>query len=60
MKVKTISYQRVKNLGNYESERMEMTVEVNEDEDINLAVKTLKEYVLQGLDINPDDGNIAF
>lgn len=61
MKIKTITYQRVKNLGNYESERMEMVAEVNEDEDINIAVETLKQYVLQGLNIQSDnDDNIAF
>ncbi len=29
MKVKTITYQRVLNLGNYESKRLEMTIEVD-------------------------------
>ncbi|MBW4567698.1 MAG: hypothetical protein KME31_06630 [Tolypothrix carrinoi HA7290-LM1] len=32
MNYKTITYQRVKNLGNYESERLEMTIELNEGE----------------------------
>jgi len=31
MKIKTITVQRVKNLGNYESERLEMTAEVPDD-----------------------------
>lgn len=32
MKPKTVTYQRAKNLGNYESERLEVTVEVDDDE----------------------------
>ena len=32
MNPKTVTYQRIKNLGNYESERLEVTVEVDDDE----------------------------
>ena len=32
MKYKTITYQAVRNLGNYESERLEMTVELDGSE----------------------------
>ena len=51
MKVKTITYQRVKNLGNYESERLEMTVEVYEDESPTEVAENLKEMVEDALDI---------
>lgn len=53
MKYKTIAYQRVKNLGNYESERLELTAEVDEDEDedISSAIELLKETVHKGLGI---------
>ncbi len=38
MKTKTVTYQRVKNLGNYESERLEMMAEVDEHEnDLDVA-----------------------
>lgn len=47
MKVKTITYQRVKNLGNYESERLEMTVEVEEGENEEYVAKALIEKVNQ-------------
>lgn len=51
MKVKTITYQRVKNLGNYESERFEMTAEVYEDESPTEVAENLKEMVEDALDI---------
>lgn len=49
MEYKSISYQRVKNLGNYESERLELTAEVNQDDDINLAIDRLKHKVEKSL-----------
>lgn len=51
MKFKTITYQRVKNLGNYESERLELSVELNEDDDVDDAIALLKCKVEQGLGI---------
>jgi len=33
MQIKTMTYQRVKNLGNFESERLEMFAELNEQDD---------------------------
>jgi len=45
MRVKTITYQRVKSLGNYESERLEMTAQVDEDEDPILAAEQLRQDV---------------
>lgn len=47
MKTKTITYQRVKNLGNYETERLEMTVELAEEESGVEAAKALIETVNQ-------------
>lgn len=35
MKYQTITYQAVRNLGNYESERLEMTVELEGDDAIS-------------------------
>lgn len=53
MKIQTITYQRVKNLGNYESERMEMTAQVDEDDDPNLVALTLKSMVAKELNVEP-------
>jgi small-conductance mechanosensitive channel len=55
MNIKTISYQRVKNIGNYESERFEMTVEINNDENVEDAIATLKAIVNKALNIAEDD-----
>jgi len=51
MNIKTISYQRVKNLGNYESERMEMTIELDNDENVEIAIAALKDTVKKALNI---------
>jgi hypothetical protein len=51
MQFKTITYQRVKNLGNYESERLELSVELNEDDDVDDAIDLLKSIVLKSLDL---------
>lgn len=51
MQVKTISYQRVKNLGNYESERMEMTIELDDDDSVEIAIAALKDTVKKALNI---------
>lgn len=45
MKVKTVHYKRVKNLGNYESETFEMTTELDDDDSPTLAAMQLQEYV---------------
>jgi hypothetical protein len=42
MQYKTITYQRVKNLGNYNTERMEMTVELDEDDNVLICAKELR------------------
>jgi small-conductance mechanosensitive channel len=51
MKFKTITYQRVKNLGNYESERLELSVELDDDEDVDKAISKLRYKALKALDI---------
>lgn len=50
MKIKTVHYKRIKNLGNYESETFEMTAEIDDDDEgaVSSALK-LKEYVHQAL-----------
>ena len=60
MNVKTITYKRTHNLGNYNSEYMEMTAEVDTDEDILLAAKALKARVYEALslDIEVDTGEV--
>lgn len=42
MKVKELSYQRTFNLGNYESERIALTVEVDELQDLKQQYRELK------------------
>lgn len=50
MKYKTITYQRVKNLGNYESKRLELTAELDEDDNLEEAIEILKGKVEIALD----------
>ncbi len=50
MIIKSISYQKVKNLGNYESERLEATATVEEDENVAEAVSQLRAFVEFQLD----------
>ena len=58
MNIKTITYQRVKNLGNYESERMEMTIELDDGDSVEIAIALLKSKVEQALGI--EDNQPAF
>ncbi len=58
MKFKTITYQKVKNLGNYESERLELSVELDEDDFVDDAIALLKSKVEQALSI--EDNQPAF
>lgn len=58
MKFKTITYQRVKNLGNYESERLELSVELDEDDDEAVAIARIKSKAEQALGI--EDNQPAF
>ena len=45
MKVKTVTYKRVKNLGNYQTETLEMTAEIDDWEDYTEAAETLRTRV---------------
>lgn len=54
MKIKIITYQRIKNLGNYQSEKLEMTAELEEGEDVQASIAKLKNQVHLGLNIIPD------
>lgn len=49
MKVVKITYQRTKNLGNYESERLEATADVEEGENPGEVRYRLKQWVLDQL-----------
>lgn len=58
MNIKTITYQRVKNLGNYESERMEMTIELDDGDSVEIAIARIKSKVEEALGI--EDNQPAF
>ncbi|MBE9210420.1 hypothetical protein IQ244_28735 [Nostoc sp. LEGE 06077] len=45
MQIKTITYQRVLSLGNYESKRLEMTAEVEPFDNLDAATETLMKIV---------------
>lgn len=45
MIIKTISYGFTKNLGNYQSERLDITVELDHDDDFDESVEALKQLV---------------
>jgi hypothetical protein len=45
MKIKEISYERVHNLGNYETERFGAVASVDDKEDSRDAFKSLKNFV---------------
>ena len=52
MEVKTITYKRVNNLGNYNTEHLEMTAELIPHEDEIACTARLKELVETSLGIN--------
>ncbi|KJH72941.1 hypothetical protein UH38_05255 [Aliterella atlantica CENA595] len=64
MKITSISYQAVRNLGNYESERLEATAEVALGDDPIETVRSLRLFVHEQLDAPssamPDDHNPLF
>lgn len=49
MKVETITYKRVKNLGNYQSETFEATATVEEGEEAHIVASVLKNFVYKQL-----------
>lgn len=70
MKIETITYKRVKNLGNYENETFQATATVTEADDPETAAKKLREFVNSQLyppqtqpeqdPDNPDPDDIPF
>lgn len=60
MKVERITYKRVKNLGNYESETLELSAILDEDELIDDAIQKLKYTVLCNLNLIKDNQEIEF
>lgn len=51
MKVVTISLERLKNLGNYENEKVGMTIDLAEGDDPQEAIDWAREQVEQSLSI---------
>jgi hypothetical protein len=51
MIIKSISYGFTKNLGNYQSERLDITAELDHNDDTGEAIETLKIIVHQELEI---------
>lgn len=49
MKAVTVTYQRVFNLGNYESERIEITLQVEEGETAQQVLDAAKRFVARQL-----------
>ena len=45
MKIKEISYKRIKNIGNYENESLEVIAQVEDNEDPNKVFENLKHFV---------------
>ena len=60
MKIKEIRYKRVKNLGNYESETLELLAELNDNNNLMEAIDQLKEDAREALDIPDPESEIAF
>ena len=54
MKITQITVQRVKNLGDYESQRLELTAELNGDEDVDAEIIKLQAKVDYHLGIITD------
>lgn len=55
MKIETITYKRVKNLGNYQTETFEATAVLSDDDDPDIAADMLKKFVLATLYPEPDE-----
>ena len=52
MEIKTFSYKRINNLGNYSSEHMEMFAELDSDDDVDQCAAQLKIRVETALGLN--------
>ncbi|WP_036488038.1 hypothetical protein [Myxosarcina sp. GI1] len=51
MQYKIITYKRIKNLGNYQSETVEMSIELDDNDIPHECFEDLKSSVLNALDI---------
>ncbi|MBD2416073.1 hypothetical protein H6G80_03200 [Nostoc sp. FACHB-87] len=65
MKIETITYKRVKNLGNYENETFQATATVTETDNPETAAKILRQFVNNQLyppqtESEPDPDDIPF
>jgi len=54
MQIKTIAYERVKNLGNYESERVRLEIELDEADEPFKELEALRLMVDKQLQTRPD------
>ncbi len=54
MEIKTIAYKRIKNLGNYENKTLEVTANLTEGEDFNVAAANLQQLVDNNLGIEQE------
>ncbi|MEL6494104.1 MAG: hypothetical protein AAFQ41_03145 [Cyanobacteria bacterium J06623_7] len=53
MKITTITYQRKKNLGNYEMEDISLTAEIEEGDNVEAEIEVLKADAAYALGIKP-------
>lgn len=60
MRIKEIRYQRVKNLGKYESARCEMVAELNDNDDVEDAFAQLQLKVEKALNNEDEPLEVAF
>lgn len=56
MKIRTISYRRVRNLGNYQTETVEIQGEIDDKEDPDTAFRQIKAKVFSWLGFNQPQG----
>jgi len=54
MQIKTIAYERVKNLGNYESERVRLEIELDEADEPFKELEALRLSIDRQLQTRPD------
>lgn len=55
MEIKTVAFKRIKNLGNYESEHLEFTADLEPGDDVETEVNTIKELVYDLLGVKKDN-----
>ena len=58
MKYTTITYHRKKNLGNYETEDITLTAELDEDDDCQSAIEVLKHDAREALGIDQPEPEV--